>query len=169
MKLLTILIVITLTSCLPSYKTIPLKSTYSDGNFEEYSDKTKDQVWDNVIDFFAKAGLSIRIIDRASGLIISGQTSLKTTYENTKGELVKKDAWVVVAKTIDQYKKVVPATSVTGEWNVRLKEVNGKTLINVNLVSPTYIGYTTNVSTAFKKGSIQSTGVFEKMIYDIVK
>ena len=82
-----------------------MKGTYSDGNFEGYSDKSKDIVWDNIIDFFAKSGISIRIIDKSSGIITSGEGSIPFTRENTKGELIKKDAWVVIYKLIDPNKK----------------------------------------------------------------
>ncbi len=82
-----------------------MKGTYSDGNFEGYSDKRKDIVWDNIINFFAKSGISIRIIDRSSGLITSEESSIEFTRENTKGELLKKDAWVVIYKLIDPNKK----------------------------------------------------------------
>ena len=97
--------IITLFSSCLSYKVIPLKGTYSDGNFEGYSDKRKDIVWDNIINFFAKSGISIRIIDRSSGLITSEESSIEFTRENTKGELLKKDAWVVIYKLIDPNKK----------------------------------------------------------------
>lgn len=158
-----------LPSCM-SYKTIPLKGTYSDGNFEEYSDKNFNAVWDNVIDFFAKRGLPIKIIDRSSGLIISGEATMPYTRENSKGELIDKTAWVVVHRIIDPAnKKTVPYQSVTAEWNVRIKEVSGKTLVNVNMVNPYYTAVGDDRRTMFKKGSFQSTGVFEKMIYDIVK
>lgn len=159
-----------LSSCF-SLKTFPLQGSYSDGNFEGYSEKSKDVVWDNIIDFFAKSGISIRIIDKSSGLITSGETAIPWTRENSKGELIKKEAWVVIQKVVDsRTRKPVPYYSVTAEWNVRIKESNGKTLINVNLVNPTYLTLEVGGSRSlFKKGSFQSTGVFEKMIYDLVK
>ena len=68
-----------------SYKTVPLKNTYTNGNFEAASENTKEKVWDNIIDFFSKNGLSIRIIDRSSGLIVSNETALTWTYETKEG------------------------------------------------------------------------------------
>ncbi|MEP7373199.1 MAG: hypothetical protein ABI675_07375 [Chitinophagaceae bacterium] len=90
MKVLLYSLTFLLLSSCTSYKTIALKGSYSDGNFEAYSEKNKDQVWDNLIDFFAKNGISIRIIDRSSGLITSGETRAPITRENSKGELIDK-------------------------------------------------------------------------------
>lgn len=136
-----------------------MKGTYSDGNFEGYSDKRKDIVWDNIINFFAKSGISIRIIDRSSGLITSEESSIEFTRENTKGELLKKDAWVVIYKLIDpNTKKQIPYYNVTAEWNVRIKESSGKTLINVNLVNPGYsVSELASSKKFFTKGTFQST------------
>lgn len=160
-----------LLSC-ESTKMVPLKGKYSDGNFVAYSDKSKEKIWDNIIDFFAKNGLSIRIIDKSSGLIISGTTSLDWTYENKNGALVHSDAWVVIAKT--QYiSKTIEVGRVIGEWNIRIKEENGKTSININLVNPSYYYKNATVATAnptsFKSGYCKSTGKFEESIYQIIK
>jgi hypothetical protein len=153
------------------YKVVPLKGTYTDGNFEAYSDKSINEVWDNIFDFFARSGITIRIIDKSSGLIISGTTALKWSYENPKGVLYHPDAWVAVFKTIDpNSKKPIGLVSVTGEWNIRIKPQGERTLINVNLVSPSYTSVALERNnTVFKKGEIQSTGVFEKLIYDKIK
>lgn len=170
MKIIFVLIGFSFLSSCVSYKTIPLKGSYSDGNFEGYSEKSKDVVWDNLIDYFAKTGISIRIIDRSSGLITSGETWVPITRENSKGELINKDAWVVVQKVIDvNTKKVVGYSNVTTEWNVRIKEVDKRTLINVNMVNPSYTSTVDSRRTFFKKGTFQSTGVFEKMIYEKIK
>ena len=86
-------------SCTP--KVIALKGTYPDKPFELSVDKSKDAVWDNIIDFFATKGLSIKLIDRSSGLIVSEKTALVWSYENSKGQLEKPSAWVVIPKLID--------------------------------------------------------------------
>jgi len=171
MKLLiSLLVTVAFISC--EMKVIPLKGKYTDGNFEAYSDKSKDVVWDNLIDFFAKRGISIKIIDRSSGLIIAGATRMPWSYENSKGIIIHKDAWIVIRKVIDPgSRKPIDPISVSGEWNVRIKEMSGKTLINVNLVNPeySYSYQSRNTQTTFKPGAFQSTGNFEKMIYDQVK
>lgn len=154
-----------------TFKTVPLKGNYSDGNFEGYSEKSKEVVWDNIIDFFAKNGLSIHVIDKSSGLITSGKSLVPYTKENSKGELINKDAWVVIHKIIDPgSRKSIAYYNVTAEWNVRIKEMDSRTVINVNLVNPSYAITDQGASNRmFNKGSFQSTGVFEKLIYDKVK
>ena len=75
-----VMILSIVTGCSP--KIVTVKNKYAEKNFEAISDSPKDKVWDNIIEFFAKRGLSIRIIDRSSGLIISNEMSLPTTHEN---------------------------------------------------------------------------------------
>jgi hypothetical protein len=163
------LFTLTMISCTP--KVYPLKGTYTNGNFEQYSDKSKDKVWDNIIDFFAKNGISIKIIDRSSGLIISGETSLTWSFENNKGQLEKKDAWVAIYRMYDPGSRLTyKPYLVTGEWNIRIKEQNEKTLININLVNPSYtLTITSPNKTSFQKGYLQSTGNFEKWVYENIK
>lgn len=157
------------TSC--QYKVVPLKGAYSNGNFEAYSEKSKEQVWDNIIDFFAKNGISIRIIDKSSGLIISGSTRLSWTYEDKNGKPANSSSWVVIQKLIDPgSKKPVNPLGIYGEWNIRIKEQNGKTLVNVNLVNPSYTYFLGGEkSQSFKKGAYQSSEIFEKWIYEQIK
>jgi hypothetical protein len=174
MRLIAALFLTTLiVSC--TYKTVPLKGKYSDGNFEAYSDKSKDQVWENIIDFFSKKGLSIKIIDRSSGLIVSGESVLPWSYEDKNGKVEKKDAWVVIQKIIDPgTRKPIMPFRVTGEWNIRIKEKDGKTLIAINLVNPSYAssgayGSPSKTPTMFEQGTLQSTGNFEKLVYEQIK
>jgi hypothetical protein len=165
-----IILIIACVSCVSS-KVIPLKGTYSNGNFEAVTSTPKDKVWDNIIDFFTKKGLSIRIIDRSSGLIISNESELTWTYEDKNGKLVKPDAFIAISKVISlSNNKPVNPTMITGEWNIRIKDASGgQTSIAVNLVNPKYITPFNPTATAFKQGAFQSTGIFEKTIYDIVK
>ena len=109
--------------------------------------------------------------DKSSGLITSGRSLISYTKENSKGELINKDAWVVIYKIIDPgSRKSISYYNVTAEWNVRIKEVDNRTVINVNLVNPSYAAILGGVSNRmFEKGTFQSTGVFEKLIYDKVK
>lgn len=152
---------------------VPLKGKYSDGNFVAYSDKSKEKIWDNIIDFFAKNGLSIRIIDKSSGLIISGSTALSWTYENKNGGLIDKNASVVISRTL-YIAKTIEIGGVIGEWNIRVKEDGGKTSININLVNPSYYYRSVSLTSApnsasFKSGYCKSTGQFEETVYEIIK
>jgi hypothetical protein len=154
-----------------SVKTIPLKGTYSNGNFEKTTSMSKDAVWENIIEFFAKNGLPIKLIDRSSGLIISNESYLTWTFENSKGQLQNPQAWVVLAKQINPNNKTpIKYQVVTGEWNVRIKSTPAnETLINVNLVNVKYTSMFTTTATQFIPGMFQSTGVFENRIYDTIK
>lgn len=168
-----IFILLVFYSCTP-FRVMPLKNTYAEKPFEQTVNKSKEVVWENIIDFFAKNGLSIKIIDKSSGLIISDKTTLKWTYELKDGKLEFPHAWVAVPKVINTGNNMPQKyLSVFGDWNVRIKETTEGTLINVNLVNincftNTYqLGSTSPASVPVQ--GVKSTGVFEKMIYDNMK
>ena len=164
-----------LTSCM-TLQPLPLKGTYLDKPYEVVSDKKFEQVWTNIIDLFATKGLSIKLIDKSSGLIISEKTSFINDYsfEDKTGKLENPNASVVIEKiTYSGYNQSVKPEKITGEWNIRIKDNgNGKTIVNVNL---------TNIdATTFIAGSQysparnltfngKSTGKFEELITTLVK
>lgn len=161
------IIALSLASCSPQM--YPLKGKYLEKPYRTTSSKSFDEVWDNVIDLFATKGLSIKLIDKSSGLIVSEKTSLMNDYTyEYKGNLVDSDAYVVVSRVIMADQDINPE-SITAEWNVRVKPngSNGST-VNVNL---------TNIqcsnSTKYKGGAVyytaKSTGVFEKTFANMVK
>lgn len=153
-------------------KTIPIKGKYLDKPYEVISDKSKEQVWDKIIDFFAQKGLSIRIIDKSSGLIISDKTALTWTFEDSKGNLINPDAWIVIEKSIDPGpNKLIKPASVSGDWNIRIKELpDNKTSINVNLVNiKAKSGYQGKYAANEYDIKALSTGNFEKLITDQIK
>lgn len=168
--LFSLLLSFALLGCM-STKSIPLKGTYTNGNFEATTPTPKDKVWDNIVDFFSKKGLSIKIIDRSSGLIVSDETALTWSYEDKNGKLVHPDAWVAIKKILVSGSNTpIKPNIITGEWNIRIKGApNNQTSIAVNLVNQRYINQFAITPTAFSQGGIQSTGVFEKMIYDQIK
>lgn len=136
----------------------------------------KEQAWDKIIDFFAQNGLSIKIIDKSSGLIISDHTAVPASYESKLGVPMKKDAWIVIPKRIDpNSRKPYPIQEITGEWNIRIKELPGnKTYINVNLVNLTetkyvYAGLKTTIPQLVAIRDFKSTGLFEKTICEMIK
>lgn len=181
-----------LSSCATG-KVIPLSGNYPTMPVMLNTEKSVESTWDKLIDLFAQKGLSIKVIDRSSGLIISDKTIFKTTVENEKGKLEDDNAWIVVSKVHDNalnrkvaisgttsgvYSKQLIPRDVTGEWNVRIKkDESGKTIINVNIVNVTYSDYVATgmgspgyykdvpLNGAFYK----STGVFEKLITDLIK
>lgn len=178
MKLVLIpLTVLLITSCSPKI-TAP-KGNYPKPPIVIHSDKAVDKVWDNLIDFFAQKGLSIKIIDRSSGLIISEKTLLTYAVEDKKGQLKNTSAFVVLPRICPPGSdESITPSSVTGEWNVRVKADGAGTSINVNLLNflPIYGRSGTDAlyfSRAYNKNpgsfSGQTTGVFEKTIADIIK
>ena len=161
--------VLLLAAC--SVKTIPLKGKYQSETYYQNTSSSVDKVWDKLVDLFAKRGLSIKVIDRSSGLIVSDKYKLTYTFEDKTGKLLDPTAFVVLPK------KIIPGSNtvfspgyITGEWNVRIKDDGkGGTVINVNLVN------INDVSTSLRGGSTESlseaisTGVFETYIYNTIK
>lgn len=155
-------------------KIYTLKGNYEDKPFEIISEKKVDVVWSNIIDLFATKGLSIKVIDKNSGLIVSEKTSLiqNYTFEDGNGRPKDKTAFVVLGAISYGGSNINP-DKITGEWNVRIKEIpDSKTSINVNLTNidaTRYIPasqYNPMQNLTFQA---KSTGKFEEIISNIVK
>jgi hypothetical protein len=167
----SILIGFTLCSC-GTPTIIPISSKYSKQiNFE--TTKSKDEVWAKVIELFATKGMGIGVIDKSSWLITSLPTSFINGYsfENKEGQLINKDAMIVLDTHTNVMGNAVSPTEVNGSWNVRLFDANGKTSINVNLTNIKAIlayslGYGRNGEILF---DAKSTGVFEKQVAEYVR
>lgn len=164
-KLFTFLCVSFLISCSP--KSVPLKGKYSDVPFTIKSDKPFDAVWSNVIDLFSSRGYSIKVIDKSSGLIVSEKVSLPFTVENISGKLLDKDAYVVL-EILNVGGLTYRPRSATGEFNVRIKTVDGKTSIGVNITNIVGIVPAGSGGMTLTVGG-KSTGIFEGMITESVK
>lgn len=188
------LIVILISSCTSS-KIIPIQGNYPDQPIEVRSDSDFEVVWSKLVDIFAQRGLSIKIIDKSSGLIISDRTILKTTIEDEKGRIQDSTAYIVIPTTKDQATgKRIPVTGftselpkkgfprrvndVSGDLNVRVKRDGNGTVINVNLVNIKYDPYSSSIlkksssSTDSKPLEIrnyESTGVFENWLASMIK
>ena len=150
-------------------RVVPLKQEYVPATFEKVSDRPKYEVWKSLLHFFSKNGLSIRVSDSTSGLVKSSPANLTWTYENKKGKLNDPEAWVVVERVI--YKnKLLPLTSVVGEWDVRIKEAkDGQSYIIVSLANLKYNTPTEPSYQPFLQAAPRSTGVFERTLYDQIK
>jgi hypothetical protein len=143
-----------------------LKGNYEEKPFEIYTDKSVDEVWNNIIELFSTKGISIKLIDKSSGLIVSEKTSFTNSYtiEDNQGKPKNPSAYVVCDKVVWQTVTYEPVY-VTGEWNIRVVSKNNKTLINVNLL---------NIQCEYGMGkgiigSGKSTRVFENVIADNIK
>ena len=169
---LLFLVSIVFVGCGPTLQVV--KGNYQNKPFEIYSDKSQDEVWKKIIELFSTNGISIRLIDKSSGLIISEKNSFtsNSTVEDDKGIPKNPSAFVVCDKahyTINTYEPYL----VTGEWNIRIASKNDKTLININLLNIQY-RYKTEIFLTQGQdigvlGSGKSTGVFEKTIADYIK
>ena len=149
------------------------------------SSKPVDTVWSNIIDMFATKGISIKTIDKNSGLIVTDRYNFKRHYSfEINGKLIDTTAWVALSYVAVKGGYPENSVNVSADWNVRVKPEGTGSIINVNL---------TNIEAGvhFKKlntlASInvdgkppvyddidytldgESTGVFEKTIIDIVK
>lgn len=157
-------------------KPVALKGSYRSTPMIIETDRTFDQVWDKLIDLFAQKGLSIKVIDRSSGLIVSERAILTSTTEFNSGLLKDSTAFIVAPKEYNRYtKKYDPVyRRISGEWNVRIKRVDDKTLINVNLVNITAQRFTIDdlQKPIYADGPCQdckSTGFFEQTLSNLIK
>lgn len=150
-------------------RVVPLKHDYVPATYEKVSERPKDQVWKSLVDYFSKSGLTIRVLDSSSGLVKSNSTNLPWTYENKKGTLDNPRAWVVVERVI--YKnKLLPLTSVIGEWDIRIKATKeGQAYIVVSMANLKYNTPSEPTYQPFLQAAPRSTGVFEQMLYDQIK
>jgi hypothetical protein len=170
-KLLTLIFIsVMLASCAP--KVYTLKGAYPAPPIVYNSEKNFETVWSNVIDLFAQKGIPIQLVDKSSGLIVSGSATLTWSFEDKIGNLVKTDAWVVLPKMIDKgNNKLIKPYAVYGSWNIRIKTDGSKTSINTNLynISAVYSNPAAYTKPAMAISDGRSTGNFEKFIYDLVK
>lgn len=163
---------LTFNGCAPV--SIPLKGNYG-AVYTINSERDFDKVWSSIIDIFAQNGISIGVIDKSSGLITSGQTSLLSSYtfEDDNGNLKNNNAWIVVQKLNLAGQEIRP-TILLCSWNVRIKKTdNNKTLINVNLTLDNVQGQGRNgygqSMGQYYPMEAKSTRVFEKIIAEQIK
>lgn len=178
-KIFTLLLLATilLPSC-GSYKPI-FMGTYPQSMRTEETSKSVDEVWSKVIDFFASEGIAINIIDKSSGLITSERTPFTemTTEEDGKGNLINPNAYIVAVPLAGGFGNKLPLDNgrynITASWNVRVKNIDGKTSITVNVVNLT--GSYQNPTSKFSSSGtivpvqVKSTGVFEESILNLLK
>ncbi|WP_288531763.1 hypothetical protein [uncultured Bacteroides sp.] len=133
------------------------------------TDNPFDEVWNKVIDYFATNGIPIATLEKASGLIVSNKVQLKdaVTIEQD-GKPLDKNAYIVIP-----YAKNIIYKNVTSDFNVRVREVDGKVVITVNL--PNIVAERTIKPTGFTMISVpenveaKSTGVFEAGLLNLFK
>jgi len=173
MKLLTLII-----SCLFLYscsvhKVIPVSEDHYDSKTIETS-ASFDQVWDKLIDLFAQNGMSIKVIDRSSGVIVSERGLVPSTIELDPGKLKNPTAYAVSPKVRYATRDKSLYYELTGEWSVRLKKSDKGTVISINIgnVEGKYVAYDDHSNAiVYTKHcpTCRSTGVFEENISNFIK
>lgn len=157
-----------------SVQNVPLKGQYPDKPFEITTNKSMDIVWSNIIDLFAQKGLSIKVIDKSSGLITSEKTSFLNnySYESSSGTPENPNAWIVISKQ-SYGGTVLNPQKLSGEWNVRIKSSgDNQTRININVtnIEGTYYAAQTQYTPVMNLTyDGRTTGKFEQMIAEYVK
>lgn len=181
---LSFLIVLLFASC--SSKVIPIKGSYPQTPIIFKSENSFEKTWDKLVDVFAQKGLAIKIIDKSSGLIISTNSEMPATPEDSKGNPKNPSAFIVVpsVKSNGQIKPIsgsnqgaYPAKSkitynpVYGEWNVRVKPDGSGSTINVNITNVTFLSplATKGIDRFLPLRDYKSTGVFERELSNLIK
>jgi hypothetical protein len=159
--LLTLLLLsATLQSC--TVKSIPLKGKYQEGSVKSKINSPFEDAWESVIDLIAETGISVKLIDKNSGLIIADAVSFRglITTEDNKGKIIDPTAYVVRERTNNEFDYKAGYLDATAQWNLRVKkESDASSIISVNLhslkIEKTEVGLVG-----------KSTGNFEKWIID---
>jgi hypothetical protein len=173
MKLLTLLAACLFLSSCSVHKLIPVSEDHYDPKTIETS-SSFDQVWDKLIDVFAQNGMSIKVIDRSSGVIVSERSLLPSTIELDPGKLKNPTAYAVLPRVRYATRDKPLYYELTGEWNLRLKKSDKGTLVFINIgnVEGKYTAEDDHSNViVYKKlcPTCKSTGVFEDKIADVIK
>lgn len=137
--------------------------------------KPFEEVWSGVIDYVASKGVSIKNIDKASGIIITDEYSLinSYTYEDKKGQLINPNAYVVINRIKGGFGATLTPDFVTGNYNIRVKTLDQETSVTVNLVNlKGAVKVDKNMyggGGRLKYYTIKSTNVFEKQLAENLK
>ena len=160
-KVLILLITLSVFSSCQQRLTRPLKGNYP-SDYTITIDKPSDQVWDDMFEYCSKKGISLKTLDKKSGIIISEPYRIRTfTFENEDGtpEIVSADV-IVGCETIGPFKKdCMPPFSIWTNIIFRVKEEDNKTLFTITLsdITAWYSEY-------HCLKDIKSTGFFEKQL-----
>ncbi|PZX61942.1 outer membrane protein assembly factor BamC [Hydrotalea sandarakina] len=161
-------------------KVIPLKNSYQSTAYEFSTALDKDETWSALIDLFTTKGLPIKTIDKADGVITTDYVSFLNSYtwENKDGSLINPNAFVVCSKFRGPFTLTTSftPTTLTGQWLVRIKQVSGKTVVNIKLANAKGTIGSGDINSQGDLTSVtpydlqvESTGIFEKSVQDKLK
>ena len=127
-KLLFAVLVIAM--CSSCGTTLWLTGKYNAESYSIETSKPAETVWNDIVDWFFFTQTPIELIDKESGIIISGNISLRNNYtyeiNEQPGETSK---YVVIPNGAMNYRDM----RVYGRVQARIKAENGKTRISVFL------------------------------------
>jgi hypothetical protein len=161
-----------LCSCL---MTSPIQVTTLQGKYQETpftvtTEKSKDVIWEKVVDIFAVKSIPITLIDKSSGIVVSNKLNLSATYELLNGMPKDSTAALIFNNVYDSRfpsDGYLPFGGIYADFNVRVKEIDGKASINVNIQNVYYENTFTRHAGLIKiMYDVKSTGVFEKAFTD---
>ena len=164
-KFLSMMLFLALSMCLFSCSSVKTLQGYYENTYTIESSKSFDEVWDNVIDYFAQNAIPISMMEKDSGLIISTKVSVPQTVE-VNGKPYDPNAFVVVPNY--NIKNIATATMT---FNVRVRKYDEK--IKVTVTTSDVQGYYWQLNTitlmsdkVAVNGS--STGVFERRLAELI-
>jgi hypothetical protein len=170
MKQLLLIIFLSASGC---YSMQPIKGKYPEPPFQMETKQSFDKVWEKVVDVFSERNIPIKIIDKNSGIIVSEKVEMVTTGEDRKGVLLKKTAFIVVPSYYDPGAKKITTTylidSYKGSITVRVKQRENEILVVISISEVTAQSYMNGKIENGTNITYKSTGVFEKMFFDLIK
>jgi len=164
---ITFLLVLLQSACI-SVK--PLKAAYP----PVYSYTTillKDKFWDKMINLLDTNGIVIKAIDKASGVIVSERYNFVNhfTNEDGSGKLINPTSWVVINFNNTGMNTAGSSYNIWGSFYIHVTDLNGATNVCISLINlSTNPVFTNTVASQGNSVVINSTGVFEKMIGNLV-
>lgn len=170
-----VLLAISLSACV-TY--VPVEGKYHSGPVETVTAKTKDDIWENLMDLIARNGLPVVTLDKASGIVIGGPASLTATRERgkhdetrskTDSRLVRPNAHLVTGYSYHSGQFTYDPNGL-GRWNVRVRDNGDQRIVSVGLfdLKATDEPSPDKPRNREAKKVIQSTGNFEQMIVDAI-
>ncbi len=163
-------LIVTLFGCSPTKLVTNAPSSYT-----IETKKSFEEVWTNAIDYVTGKGTAIKTIDKASGIIVTDEYSFinSYTFEDKSGNLKDPDAYVVLNTIRGGFGNIIKPSYVTGNFNIRVKQLPNGSTITVNLVN--LKGAVLSGTNIYGGGGrwvyykIKSTNVFEKELAEKLK
>lgn len=119
-----------------------------------------DEVWDNVIDFFASSGITISTMEKASGLIVASKILVPLTIEKN-GKPLDPTAYVVIPNV------KFPVKNATVTFNVRVRDNGDSVAITINMHDIDASHWAGLMYSELYSIEGKSTGVFENSLLNL--